>query len=91
MSHDSHVTDSTEHTFSDKLLMFHIAALNVASIGNYGDALLASPRRDLALTYTRLMGEVELYAEDGANITIDNGSLEQPPMAEDRKQLAKHH
>ncbi|WP_284286306.1 hypothetical protein [Alicyclobacillus fastidiosus] len=35
-------------------------------------------------------GEVMLYAEDGAEIAIYNGWLEQPPMADDRKALARH-
>ncbi|WP_419158854.1 DUF3231 family protein [Rossellomorea sp. BNER] len=29
------------------------------------------------------------YSEDGANIMIDNGWMEQPPLAADRDELAK--
>jgi len=35
------------------------------------------------------MAEIGAYAEDGANIMIDNGWLEQPPGAADRDLLAK--
>jgi nitrogen fixation protein len=34
------------------------------------------------------MAEILQYAEDGANIMIDNGWREQPPQAPDRDQLA---
>jgi hypothetical protein len=91
MTWDSEVTDSTEQTFSDKLIMFHVAALGAAGIGNYGVSIGLSPRRDLALLYTRLMGEMGLYAEDGAEIMIDNGWLEEPPQADNRKELARQH
>jgi hypothetical protein len=35
-------------------------------------------RRDLATQYTRLTSEMEQYREDGANILINNGWMEQP-------------
>jgi len=91
MTWDSEVTDSTVQTFSDKLIMFHLAALNAAGIGNYGVAIGLSPRRDIALLYTRLMAELGLYVEDGAEIMIDNGWLEEPPQADNRKELARQH
>jgi hypothetical protein len=40
---------------------------------------------DLAAQYHRLMAEIEQFAEDGANIMIEKGWLEQPPKAPDRK------
>ncbi|MBM7585438.1 hypothetical protein JOC86_001980 [Bacillus pakistanensis] len=85
----SEVTDSTVPPFSDKLMMFHIAGLVASGIGQYGAATSVSPRRDLGMMYTRLMAEIVKYSEDGANIMIDNGWMEQPPMAADRDELAK--
>ena len=87
-SHDHDPTDSTEQTFSDKLMMFHVTALCAAGIGNYGIAVGSSLRRDLGLTFTRLQAEIALYAEDGTEIMIDNKWLEEPPMVDDRKKLA---
>ncbi|WP_456276937.1 DUF3231 family protein [Bacillus sp. AK128] len=82
-------TDSTTAPFSDKLIMFHSAALTAASTSHYGTSLGSSPRRDLGSHYTRLIAEILKFAEDGANIMINNGWLEQPPTALDRDKLAK--
>lgn len=83
------VTDSIVPPFSDKLIMFHIAGLIASGIGQYGAAMSTSPRRDLGVMYTRLMAEIAKYSKDGANIMIDNGWMEQPPIAADRDELAK--
>jgi hypothetical protein len=81
-------TDSTVPTYSDKLLMAHMNALNSAGIAHYGKSLGLSPRRDLGAHYVRLTAEIAEFAEDGANIMIKNGWMEQPPQAPDRDQLA---
>jgi hypothetical protein len=80
-------TQSTLSPFSDKLIMFHMAALNSAGVGYYGASLGTSQRRDLGSHYSRLSMEVLQYAEDGANIMIDNAWMEQPPTAPDREAL----
>lgn len=89
MSWDSAVTDTTESIFSDKLIMFHVSAMIAAGIGNFGMAIAASPRRDLGMRYASLLPEIALYAEDGANIMIKHGWLEEPPQADDRDKLIK--
>lgn len=89
MSWDTAVSDSTTKVFSDKLIMFHVSAMIAAGIGNYGAAMAASPRRDLGMRYASLIPEIALYAEDGANIMIKHGWLEEPPQADDRNRLAK--
>ncbi|KAA9029956.1 DUF3231 family protein [Niallia endozanthoxylica] len=90
MSWDSAITDTTEKVFSDKLIMFHVSAMIAAGIGNYGMAMAASPRRDLGVKYASLIPEISLYAEDGANIMIKHGWLEEPPQADDRDLLIKN-
>ncbi len=85
----SEVTDSTESPFSDKLMLFLVTTLIASGIGQYGTSMSVSPRRVLAAYVTRLFARITKYAEDGANIMIDNGWMEQPPMAADRKGLAK--
>lgn len=85
---DTMPTTSTTKTFSDKLIMFHATSLNADGIAHYGRSLALSPRRDLASHYTRLTSEVLNFAEDGANIMINNGWLEQPPQASDRDLLS---
>ncbi|WP_336296601.1 DUF3231 family protein [Bacillus pinisoli] len=85
----SEVTDSTTPPFSDKLMLFHVVSLLSVAVGYYGAAVSVSQRRDLALQYTRLIAEMGKYAEDGANLLIKNGWLEQPPTAVDREELSK--
>jgi hypothetical protein len=85
----SEVTDSTTAPFSDKLMMYHVTALIASGLGQYGVATAASPRRDIGSQYARLSAEISLYAEDGADIMIKNGWMEQPPEAADRNELAK--
>lgn len=83
------VTDSTVAPFSDRLMMNFITTLIASGIGQYGYSLTSSPRHDLSVQYTRLMAEIGKYSNDGANILIEKGWMEQPPMAADRKDLAK--
>lgn len=89
MGWDSEITNSTAHTFSDKLMMFFTSGLITLSVGYYGTAVSQSPRGDLSTMYNRLSLEVQMYAEDGTNIMIKNGWLEQPPMASDRDELIR--
>lgn len=86
---DTSVSDSTKTVFSDKLIMFHITGMIAVGIGNYGAAMAASPRRDTGAKYASMIPEVVHYAEDGANILIKNGWMEEPPMNDDRDQLVK--
>ncbi|MFZ7945973.1 DUF3231 family protein [Neobacillus sp. 19] len=89
MGWDSEITNSTSRTFSDKLMMFFTCGLISLSVGYYGTAVSQSPRGDLSAMYNRLSLEIQMYSEDGANIMIKNGWLEQPPMASDRDELVR--
>ncbi|WLD94001.1 DUF3231 family protein [Alkalihalobacillus sp. AL-G] len=89
MSWDTEVTDSTTYTFSDKIMMFYTTSLISLSVAYYGASMSMSPRRDIGTQYTRMNQEILLFAEDGANIMIKNGWLEEPPRALDRNELAK--
>ncbi|MRH41313.1 DUF3231 family protein [Aquibacillus halophilus] len=88
-SWQSEVTNSTVAPFSDKLMLFHVIGLVAVAVGYYGAALSACQRRDVMFKYTKLIGEIGLYAEDGANLLIKNGWMEQPPMVDDREALGK--
>ncbi|MDF2633318.1 MAG: hypothetical protein K0R78_192 [Pelosinus sp.] len=78
------ITTSTQPPFSEKLMLFHVSALIQVGIGNYGAAISTSQCYDLAVDYTRLMAEISLYAEDGANLLIEKGWFEEPPQAVNR-------
>lgn len=86
-SYEQEVTDTTVAPFSEKLMMYHITTLLSAAIGYYGEALSISQRRDLSGSYVRMITEIGLLAEDGAQLLIDYGWLEQPPGAPDRDKL----
>ncbi|MGG1481867.1 DUF3231 family protein [Bacillus smithii] len=86
---DSEITESTAHTFSEKLMMFYTTSLISLSVVYYGFSVAFSPRIDIGILYNRVILEIQKYAEDGANIMIKNRWMEQPPMAPDRKELAK--
>ncbi|SES96742.1 Protein of unknown function [Salinibacillus kushneri] len=86
---DTEVTDSTTYTYSDKLMMYYSTTLIALSVGYYGASMSMSPRRDIGIMYGRLSQEILKYAEDGANIMIKHGWMEEPPRALDRDELAK--
>lgn len=88
MTWDAEVLDYTGFVFSDKLIMFQVTALVAIGVGYYGLSVSASPRRDIGVQYSRLSSEILQYAEDGANIMIEHGWLEEPPRALDRDELA---
>lgn len=87
---EAEVTDSTVPPFSDKLMLFLVTSLLSAAIGYYGEALAVCQRRDLSAGYARMITEMGLLAEDGMNLLIDNGWIEQPPAATDHENLAKN-
>ncbi|MFC4770181.1 DUF3231 family protein [Effusibacillus consociatus] len=88
-SYDGEVMESTKSPFSDRLMLIHVTLLVSSSLGNYGMGMAASQRRDLATVYARLLVEGSAYGEDGTNLLIENGWMEQPPIAPDRNTLAK--
>lgn len=85
---DTEVSSSTIAPFSDKLMLFHIVTLVATASGYYGAAFALSQRRDLGVKYELLILDITKYAEDGANLLIKNGWMEQPPTFDDRDQLA---
>lgn len=89
MTWDTEVTDSTVAPFSDKLMLSHTTFLSSLGLTNYGAAIAASARRDLAANYLRLSAEIGTYADDGAALLIKNGWLEKIPGAIERDALTK--
>jgi hypothetical protein len=71
-------------------MMFQVATLNSFGMSFYGTSLSRSPRTDLGVDYGRPMIEVGQYASDGAKLMIENGWLEQPPLASDRDDLVNN-
>lgn len=89
MPYDAEVLNSTEQVLSDRLIVFHIGALNGFGMALYGVALAKSMRSDISTSFARLAAEIGQYAKDGIDIMLDNEWLEKFPEAADRKELAK--
>ncbi|MDE3840679.1 hypothetical protein C0966_15375 [Bacillus methanolicus] len=86
---EAEVTNTTAYVFSEKLMMYFVSTLISIGLGFYGTAISQSPRLDLGVMYNKMLVEIQFYSEDGANIMIKNKWLEQPPLASNRKDLAK--
>lgn len=85
---DHLVTKSTTPPFSDKLMVFHKIDMFSMKIREYANGASLNGRRDIGALYAKCQLDVSLYVEDGANIMIDHGWMEQPPEAVDREKLS---
>ncbi|MGG4380556.1 DUF3231 family protein [Priestia megaterium] len=81
------VTNSTVSPISDKLIFALFNFLNSIDVTLIGHALSLSMRLDLATYYSKLIGEILIYADKGFNIMVNRQWLEQPPQAPNRKVL----
>lgn len=83
---DHLVTSSTTPVFSDKLMTFHKIDMFSMKIREYANGASLNGRKDVGAMYAKLLLDVSLYVEDGANIMIDHGWMEQPPLVIDRSE-----
>jgi len=81
------VTDSKESPYSDRLMIFHFTVAIAYIVTAYGLGLTNSARKDVVLTFSRLMVEILEFVKDGADILIENGWLERVPEAPNRQVL----
>ncbi|MCP8967515.1 DUF3231 family protein [Ectobacillus ponti] len=84
---DVNVTDSTISPFSDSLMLYVVTGLAGLGITVYGAALSTSMRRDLGSMYASFINKAAHFAEDGLELLINRGWMEQPPRVNDRKKL----
>ncbi|MDN3015526.1 DUF3231 family protein [Paenibacillus sp. BSR1-1] len=85
---EAEVTKSTTSPFSEKLMMYQVGFLFSTAMVYYGTGWASSPRRDLTPHYMMaISGDVKI-GNDWMDMVIENGWLEQPPLAEDRRELA---
>jgi hypothetical protein len=84
---DHLVTPSTTPVFSDKLMVFHKIDMFSMKIREYANGVSLSARKDIAALYARCEADVGFYVEDGANLMIDQGWMEQPPEVINRAKL----
>lgn len=84
----SEVSNSTEASFSERLMLCHAAGLNGSLLEAYGYALGYSMRTDLAALYMKQAGQAGLLAEEMSKTLIDLEWLEKPPGALERRVLS---
>ncbi len=84
---DHLVTSSTIPPFSDKLMVFHKIDMFSMRIRIYANGASLDGRKDIGVIYAKMQTDATLYVEDGANIMINHGWMEQLPLAVDRNEL----
>lgn len=88
-SWETEVTNSTESPFSDKLMLYHTGFLFQAAQVYHGTGLASAMRSDLVTTYESIILKNLMVTKKWFNIMEKNKWLEQPPLAPNRKEMAK--
>ena len=88
-SWETEVTTSTDAPFSDKLMMYHIGFLFQAAQVYHGTGLASAMRTDLVAAYESVILKNLMVTKKWFDIMVKNKWLEQPPLAPNRKEIAK--
>ncbi|MEC3883391.1 DUF3231 family protein [Halobacillus sp. HZG1] len=89
MSWESEVTASKDSPFSDKLMLFHMGFLLQSAQSYHGAGLASAMRVDLVTTYEKIILKNIMTTKEWFNLMVRNSWLEQPPLAPNRKDIAK--
>lgn len=89
MSWESEITTSQESPFSDKLMLYHMGFLLQSSQSYHGAGLASAMRVDLVTTYEKIILKNLMITKEWFNLMTKNKWLEQPPLAPNRKEIAK--
>ncbi|MEH7118351.1 DUF3231 family protein [Neobacillus vireti] len=85
----STVTTSTVAPFSDKLMMACVHFLNGFSLVGNSFGTVFTYRNDISMKIALLAKDVYFYGQEGIEIRIKHGWLEEPPQIEDRAAIIK--
>jgi hypothetical protein len=77
---DHLVYSTNSYPFSDKIMVFHKIDMFSMKIREYANGASVNGRRDIGALYAKCQLDVSLYVEDGAEILIKHGWMEQPPL-----------
>lgn len=88
-SMETEVTVSTDSPFSDKLMLYHIGFLFQTAQGYQGAGLASAIRTDLVKTYESIILKNLMVTKKWFNLMVQNKWFEQPPLAPNRKEIAK--
>jgi len=75
------INETDVSPFSERLMMFKMAILTAATAGRYGVALSTVMRKDIGVDFMRLLNETLLYGKANIDLMIENGYLDQHPLA----------
>ncbi|GGC76775.1 hypothetical protein GCM10007216_04130 [Thalassobacillus devorans] len=89
MSWESEVTSSQDSPFSDKLMLYHMGFLLQSAQSYHGAGLASAMRVDLVTTFEKIILKNIMITKEWFNIMTKNNWLEQPPLAPNRKDIAK--
>lgn len=89
MSWESEVTSSQDSPFSDKLMLYHMGFLLQSAQSYHGSGLASAMRVDLVTTYEKIILKNIMITKEWFNLMTKNNWLEQPPLAPNRKEIAK--
>ncbi|MRG87606.1 DUF3231 family protein [Salinibacillus xinjiangensis] len=89
MSWETEITISQEAPFSDKLMLYHIGFLLQTSQAYHGTGLASAMRTDLLMNYEKIILQNLIITKEWFNLMTKNKWLEQPPLAPNRKEIAK--
>jgi hypothetical protein len=81
-SYKGETTDSTENTFSDHIMLCHLAGMFGSLLSEYGFSLGAAMKHDLVNTFTMLIAKGGLFSEKATKVLIKKEWLEKVPGAE---------
>ncbi len=90
VSYETEITTSQIAPFSDKLMMYHIGILFQIGQIYHGAGLASSMRADLIIAYEAIILKTISVVKNWFDIMTKNKWLEQPPLAPDRKEIAKN-
>lgn len=85
---DDLVTKSTYSPFSDKLMLFHKVDMFSMKMRAFGNSVAVNGRHDVGLLYGKSFLKISGFVQSAAKIMMENGWMEQPPMAVNRNSLA---
>lgn len=88
-SMETEVTVSTSSPFSDKLMLYHSGFLFQTAQVYQGIGLASAMRTDLVTTYESIILKNISVTKKWFNLMVQNKWLEQPPLAPNRKEIAK--
>src|SRR5699024_7328205 len=88
-SMESENTNSQESPYSDTLMLSHIGFLMQIAQSFHGTGLATAMRYDLATSYEKIILKNLKFEKEWFNLMTKNKWLEQPPLAPNRKRIAK--